>query len=1256
MSGRKESVTKPSSASASESCNSPSRLRELLVPSSNYGARTEENEKRIFHEVVPPSSTTTSSRSSDGSGKGANRGQTMRRNTSKEAPIDHMLLTHSSSGMWKSGHEQQLRRCAQQVTTATREFEREGGCGQQSSGRSTPRAISAPTAAIVLDLKGQDLSRGSSPRVMNTVTGRFNQRAATFANMEIMDRRRSESSGKSTPRIQAALNLEMGHTGQCVTSEELTSRVEFRESGGFSDQSSSRAYNAEDPVVDHWEWNTTPGRSTSGQASSYPMSVMMDRGYDDDTGRLTSANLAMCAGDLDTCATTMAPTPRTHSKQPTTTVPPKKQQEMMMTSLQRSSTTTPRDQVSVNVTTKEAKLSADGLSGKMEQDTKYYPNMKASSLSSNSAMPIKDGQKKSLLSFEVFRDESLRKSLAGMLGRSACNCVSGWSSVASSPDRNQSRISPRETLSPQLEALKSAIFTKEKVSDHVSLQNVTKSGVMEEHRSNGDLHWKRPGFNRIQSTFHGRLSQLEGKVSQIAAELQDTKVLLEENHHTCMCSNALFTDIQMKVASIERALTNGVSDVLLAPKLKRVRNQQTSGVNGILRLKEQPIHIKAGNAEMSGHMRRAVKLGGEDIKESSLQQRRLLNNRPSSLHEKLIGNQVGLYEKLKHSRELLQNKLTIIGGRDTRLPTGTCDDEGGMVTAEHLLSFDEAYKSGGDVNDNGMVKSQSYGDVKLSSEIPSLAVSGISNQYMDLALEPFGSSGSCETKKTACQNNGGGKKRNMPMTLLPSNISDNLTCDDVPLSEEEMDEDHCLPLGSVESPTGVRSEEATFDDEHEESLHSIGDRIATAGWFVKEGEGIALAHDDGCCSYYDVPNMEEKARYRFPENAPKGVWGDCWVVHASGSDGCSSQYLIAAMAGGGRNAAAFCSWDWYDRSIAAYHCDSAPSTSTSLGPFIANRLKNANFSTPEAGLNRRSFLTTWALDRNISGLRAKAALWWHRPCGALLASASTKLKTVSLYDVRDGELMMKLDTKHHVASMDFSSPVQWCSNSRIVVVEDEGLSLWDVEGMGVQHLHNVNLVGKQPRALHVHNMDVECSGGVRQRLTSSEHHNDGVLCTNKAVNVLDFRVPAGIAMKIPTFGEQIYSVFANGDMVLAGTGNIKTKTQTEVFSSSKENTQPSITQCKVNQWSIRQGKPMNVYTLPEMEGKSSKTSINQVWGDAQSVMALNGNGLYIFDVEQRMELQHVICPDDLAFRTFDYATSRLLLISRDRPPLWCNWP
>jgi hypothetical protein len=178
------------------------------------------------------------------------------------------------------------------------------------------------------------------------------------------------------------------------------------------------------------------------------------------------------------------------------------------------------------------------------------------------------------------------------------------------------------------------------------------------------------------------------------------------------------------------------------------------------------------------------------------------------------------------------------------------------------------------------------------------------------------------------------------------------------------------------------------------------------------------------------------------------------------------------------------------------------------------------------------------------------------------------------------------------------------------------------------------------------------------RLSSSDQHNDGVLCTNEAVNVLDFRVPAGIAMKIPTFGEQVYSVFTNGDMVLAGTGNVKIKPQTEVLRGGTENVKPSVTTqcCKVNQWSIREGKPMNVYALPEGEGKTSHAAINQVWGDARSVMALNEHGLYIFNADQGMELQDVICADNSALQTFDYANSRLLLVSRDRPPLWRNWP
>lgn len=49
------------------------------------------------------------------------------------------------------------------------------------------------------------------------------------------------------------------------------------------------------------------------------------------------------------------------------------------------------------------------------------------------------------------------------------------------------------------------------------------------------------------------------------------------------------------------------------------------------------------------------------------------------------------------------------------------------------------------------------------------------------------------------------------------------------------------------------------------------------------------------------------------------------------------------------------------------------------------------------------------------------------------------------------------------------------------MAEVEGLSFWDVETLEARRLHTVNLLEKQLRALHVYNVDAECSGGVRQR-------------------------------------------------------------------------------------------------------------------------------------------------------------------------------
>lgn len=50
-----------------------------------------------------------------------------------------------------------------------------------------------------------------------------------------------------------------------------------------------------------------------------------------------------------------------------------------------------------------------------------------------------------------------------------------------------------------------------------------------------------------------------------------------------------------------------------------------------------------------------------------------------------------------------------------------------------------------------------------------------------------------------------------------------------------------------------------------------------------------------------------------------------------------------------------------------------------------------------------------------------------------------------------------------------------------MLAESESLSVWDVNSLEARRLHNVNLVGKKLRALHVQNDDAECSGGVRQR-------------------------------------------------------------------------------------------------------------------------------------------------------------------------------
>lgn len=79
-------------------------------------------------------------------------------------------------------------------------------------------------------------------------------------------------------------------------------------------------------------------------------------------------------------------------------------------------------------------------------------------------------------------------------------------------------------------------------------------------------------------------------------------------------------------------------------------------------------------------------------------------------------------------------------------------------------------------------------------------------------------------------------------------FSCDLNCDEDLLLEDGVNRDYCAPLGEEEGEASSETSEGR--------LRQIGEKTATAGWFVCEGEGLVLAHEDGFCSYHDVANME----------------------------------------------------------------------------------------------------------------------------------------------------------------------------------------------------------------------------------------------------------------------------------------------------------------------------------------------------------------------------------------------------------------
>ncbi|GFP85835.1 hypothetical protein PHJA_000727300 [Phtheirospermum japonicum] len=397
-----------------------------------------------------------------------------------------------------------------------------------------------------------------------------------------------------------------------------------------------------------------------------------------------------------------------------------------------------------------------------------------------------------------------------------------------------------------------------------------------------------------------------------------------------------------------------------------------------------------------------------------------------------------------------------------------------------------------------------------------------------------------------------------------------------------------------------------FDEEHEEDnmykLNDIGCKTSTGGWFVSEEESVLLAHDDGSCSFYDIANCEKKAEYKPPAGISPNTWRDCWIIRAPSADGCLSKYVVAASAGKNSVGPGFCSWDFYTKDIRAFHFEDQ---------------------------------TT----------RARTAL----------APLSNNIMTVQIYDIRDGEQVMEWELQKPVLAMDYASPLHWINRGKVAIAESDAISLWDVNSLSSQALLSVSSSGCKISALHVNNADAELGGGVRQRISSVEAEgNNGVFCTPNSINVLDFRHPSGIGLKIRNAGAaNVQSVFSRGDSIYIGCSSIIRSAAKKQYSS------------QIQQFSLRAQRLFSSYALPESNAHDGLRALAQVWGNSSHVMGVCGLGLFAFDALEDdglvsftagygcvQDASETIGPDDMCCPSFDYLASRVLLVSKDCPARW----
>ncbi|CAN6479534.1 unnamed protein product [Victoria cruziana] len=697
-------------------------------------------------------------------------------------------------------------------------------------------------------------------------------------------------------------------------------------------------------------------------------------------------------------------------------------------------------------------------------------------------------------------------------------------------------------------------------------------------------------LGRIPSKLREKLASLEGRVKSIASEIKRTREMLDSNNPDG--SKSLLLDIQGKICGIERAVGCIMDDKgkLGLPKLEISIKRNGTGIEREVNGSEESAKCSKTtlttestseclpNEQIGGASRQSIKcLSKEELEARLFPHHKLLRSRPLLTNTKL------------------PNELQLINGTST------------VTQRSHFFTREDGVAS--PVEENPIAL-EFLASLTHANEIQAIANNEITALSLSSIHEMESSSNNEESQKQSSD------APHLSRGLVEGKGDLKLSCDEkLQLSDQEN--------RSVSVTQGP-------EDSCANQLIEIGVKPSTGGWFVSEGESALLTHADGSCTFNDLVHCEEKSEYLPPVQVSPNLWRDIWLIRATGADGCTTKFVVAASAGNALDSG-FCSWDFYSKEVRAFHTEGR-------SPLALSSLSQRNSQ------RRRNVLSAIAAPESHQ--------WWYKPCGPLIISTATAQKNVTVYDIRDNDLVMRWETQTPVATMDFSSPLQWRNKEKVVVAESEAITLWDVSSLNPRVLSSISCC-KRVSALHIHNTDAEFGGGVRQRVSSSEAEgNDGVFCTSENLNVFDFRIPSGIGLKIPKPGINGQSLFARGDSIFLGSVSGRLTL--------KEHSSPTI-----QQFSLRKGTLLCSYSLPDANYHNEHSFLTQVWGSPDLVMAASGCGLFVFDVlkDERNQFVHngfvnvtdireVIGPDNLYCPSFDYAASRVLLISRDRPACW----